>query len=134
MIAGDLSTRQYAGNAVHMIFSLIFKKYPVIQGINTPEFKNQDIGKIAEIHERIHSNPGLIDAFCAENPFNFNQEELDIIKSWKNFVKNEDNRAEYWDEIKQLLGKNPLLFKIYYQEIGKSNSRKVKKRLSEKKK
>jgi len=228
-------------------WSLLFyvnKKHPVIQGINTPDFKNQDIGKIAEIHEIIHSNPGLIDAFCAENPFNFNQEELDIIQSWKNFVKgrffivthlknytvflkedelraygvlglideieditpsylpslvgtvllpfkgkiihfglfqfcnihfgrgikrdiqaeyqkakskfgimlsldtpisekkesdeellrfyvkNEDNRAEYWDEIKQLLGKNPLLFKIYYQEIGKSNSRKVKKRLS----
>src|SRR5574341_240302 len=70
-------------------WSLLFyvnKKHPVIQGINTPDFKNQDFSKIAEIHEKIHSNPGLIDAFCAENPFNFNQEELDIIKSWKNFV------------------------------------------------
>src|SRR5574341_1596690 len=70
--------------------SLLFyvnKKHPVIHGINTQDFKNQDFSKIAEIHEKIHSNPGLIDAFCAENPFNFNQEELDIIKSWKNFVK-----------------------------------------------
>jgi len=229
-------------------WSLLFyvnKKYPVIQGINTPDFKNQDLSKIAEIHEKIHSNTGLIDAFCAENPFNFNQDELDIIKSWKNFVKgrffivthlknytvllkedepraygvlglideieditppylpslvgtvllpfkgkiihyglfqfynihfgsgikkdihaeyqkakskfgiilsldtlimenkgsdeellrfyvkNESNRAEYWDEIQQLLRKNPLLLNIYYQEIGKSNSRKIKKRLSE---
>ncbi len=229
-------------------WSLLFyvnKKYTVIQGINTPDFKNQDFNKIAEIHEKIFSNPELIDTFCAENPFNFDQEELDIIKNWKNFVKsrffivthlknytvflkedepkaygvlglideieditapylpslvgtvllpfkgkiihyglfhfhdihfgsgikkdiqaeyqkakskfgiilsldtpisekkesdeellrfyvkNEANRAEYWDEIKQLLGKNPLLLNIYYQEIGKSNSRKVKKRLSE---
>lgn len=229
-------------------WSLLFyvnKKYTVIQGINTPDFKNQDFSKIAEIHEKIFSKPELIDSFIVENPFNFNQEELEIIKSWKNFVKgrffivthlknytiflkedepraygvlglideiedltapylpslvgtvllpfkgkiihyglfhfydihfgsgikkdiqteyqkakskfgiilsldtpisekkesdeellrfyvrSEANRAEYWDEIKQLLGKNPLLFKIYYQDIGKSNSRKVKKRLSQ---
>jgi hypothetical protein len=229
-------------------WSLLFyvnKKYPVIQGINTPDFKNQDFSKIAEIHEKIFANTELIDSFITENPFNFNQEELDIIKSWKNFVKgkffvvthlknhtiflkedepkafgvlglideieditppylpsfvgtvllpfkgkiihyglfqfynihfgggikkdihaeyqkakskfgiilsldtpimenkgsdeellrfyvkSESNRAEYWDEIQQLLRKNPLLLNIYYQEIGKSNSRKIKKRLSE---
>lgn len=33
------------------------------------------------------SNPELIDSFISENPFNFNQEELEIIESWKNFVK-----------------------------------------------
>jgi len=229
-------------------WSLLFyvnKKYAVIHGINTPDFKNQDFNKIAEIHEKFFSNPELIDTFCAENPFNFNQEELDIIKSWKNFVKSrffivthlknytvflkedepksygviglideieditppylpsligtvllpfkgkiihyglfqfynihfgsgikkdiqaeyqkakskfgiilsldtpimenkgsdeellrfyvksEANRVEYSDEIQQILKKNPLLLNIYYQEIGKSNSRRIKKRLSE---
>ena len=229
-------------------WSLLFyvnTKYPVIQEINTLDFKNQDLSKIAEIHEKIHSNTGMIDAFCAENLFNFNQDELDIIKSWKNYVKgrffivthlknhsiflkddeqkaygviglideieditppyvpslvgtvllpfkgkiihyglfqfhnirfgsgikkdmqakyqtaksrfgiilsldtpicenkgsdeellrfyakSEANRAQFWDEIRQLLRKNPLLHNIYYQEIGKSNSRRVKKRLSE---
>lgn len=229
-------------------WSLLFyvnKKYPVINGINTPDFKNQDLNKVLEIHKKIFANIELIDSFVAENPFNFNQDELDIIKSWKNFVKgrffivtylknhsiflkddeqkaygviglideieditppyvpslvgtvllpfkgkiihyglfqfhnilfgsgiqknikvnyqtakskfgiilsldtpisetkgsdeellrfyakSEANRAQFWDEIRQLLGKNPLFYKIYYQEIGKSNSRRVKKRLSE---
>ncbi len=229
-------------------WSLLFyvnKKYPVIHRINTPDFKNQDLNKVLEIHEKIFANTELIDSFVAENPFNFNQDELDIIKSWKNFVKgrffivthlknhsiflkddeqkaygviglideieditppyepslvgtvllpfkgkiihyglfqfhnirfgsgikkdiqakyqtakskfgiiqsldtlisetkgsdeellrfyarSEANRAQFWDEISQLLRKNPLLYNIYYQEIGKSNSRRVKKRLSE---
>lgn len=229
-------------------WSLLFyvnKKYPVINGIDTPDFKNQDLNKVLEIHEKIFANTELIDSFVAENPFNFNQDELDIIKSWKNFVKgrffivthlknhniflkddeqkafgviglsdeieditppyepslvgtvllpfkgkiihyglfqfhnilfgsgikknikvnyqtakskfgiilsldtpisetkgsdeellrfyarSESNRAQFWDEIRQLLRKNPLFYKIYYQEIGKSNTRRVKKRLSE---
>ncbi|MBU4077808.1 MAG: hypothetical protein KKI06_14090 [Euryarchaeota archaeon] len=229
-------------------WSLLFyvnKKYPVINGIDTPDFKNQDLNKVLEIHEKIFANTELIDSFVAENPFNFNQYELDIIKSWKNFVKgrfyivthlknhsiflkddeqkaygviglideieditppyepslvgtvllpfkgkiihyglfqfhnilfgsgikknikvnyqtakskfgiilsldtpisetkgsdeellrfyarSEANRAQFWDEIRQLLRKNPLFYKIYYQEIGKSNTRRVKKRLSE---
>ncbi|MCZ7396892.1 MAG: hypothetical protein O8C59_00015 [Candidatus Methanoperedens sp.] len=229
-------------------WSLLFyvnKKYPIINGINTPDFKNQDLNKVLEIHEKIFANTELIDSFVAENPFNFNQDELDIIKSWKNFVKgrffivthlknhsiflkedeqkaygviglideieditppyvpslvgtvllpfkgkiihyglfqfhnirfgsgikkdiqvkyqtakskfgiilsldtpisetkgsdeellrfyakSEANRAQFWGEIRQLLGKNPLFYNIYYQEIGKSNSRRVKKRLSE---
>lgn len=229
-------------------WSLLFyvnKKYPVIKEINTPDFKNQDLNKVLEIHEKIFANTGLIDEFCAENLFNFNQDELDIIKSWKNFVKgrfyivthlknysiflqvdeqkafgviglideieditppyvpslvgtvilpfkgkiihyglfqfydisfgsgikkdikakyqtaksrfgiilsldtpisetegsdekllrfyskSEANRSLFWDEIRQLLRKNPRFYKIYYQEIGKSNSRRVKKRLAE---
>lgn len=229
-------------------WSLLFyvnKKYPVINGINTPDFKNQDLNKVFEIHEKIFANTELIDSFVAENPFNFIQDELDIIKSWKNFVKgrffivshlknhsifltddeqkaygviglideieditppylpslvstvllpfkskiihyglfqlhdirfgsgikkdiqakyqiakskfgiilsldtpiseakgsdeellrfyarSEANRVQFWDEISQLLRENPLLNNIYYQEIGKSNSRRVKKRLSE---
>ena len=229
-------------------WSLLFyvnKKYPVINGINTPDFKDQDLNKVLEIHEKIFANTELIDSFVAENPFNFIQDELDIIKSWKNFVKgrffivshlknhsifltddeqkaygviglideiediaspylpslistvllpfkskiihyglfqfhdirfgsgikkdiqvkyqiakskfgiilsldtpiseikgsdeellrfyakSEANRAQFWDEIRQLLRENPLLYNIYYQEIGKSNSRRVKKRLSE---
>ena len=229
-------------------WSLLFyvnKKYPVINGINSPDFKNQDLNKVFEIHEKIFANTELIDSFVAENPFNFIQDELDIIKSWKNFVKgrffivshlknhsifltddgqkaygviglideiediappylpslistvllpfkskiihyglfqfhdirfgsgikkdiqakyqiakskfgiilsldtpisetkgsyeellrfyarSEANRVQFWDEISQLLRENPLLNNIYYQEIGKSNSRRVKKRLSE---
>lgn len=229
-------------------WSLLFyvnKKYPIMEGIEAPDFKNKDLKKIGELHNKRFSNPELIDSFISENPFNFNQEELEIIESWKNFVKgdfyivthlknysvllkqdepkaygvvglideiediigpylpflvgtvllpfkgkiihyglfqshnirfgsgikkgiqaeyqaakskfgiilsldapisekkesdeellrfyarSEANRSQFWDEIRQLLRKNPLFYNIYYQEIGKSNSRRVKKRLSE---
>ena len=229
-------------------WSLLFyvnKKYPIMEGIEAPDFKNKDLKKIGELHNKRFSNPELIDSFISENPFNFNQEELEIIESWKNFIKgdffivthlknysvllkqdepkaygvvglideiedivgpylpllvgtvllpfkgkiihyglfqshnirfgsgikksiqaeyqtakskfgiilsldapisekkesdeellrfyskSEANRSQFWDEIRQLLRENPRFYKIYYQEIGKSNSRRVKKRLSE---
>ncbi|TRZ89489.1 MAG: hypothetical protein D4R88_05405 [Methanosarcinales archaeon] len=229
-------------------WSLLFyvnKKYPVIDGINTPDFKNQDLNKVLEIHNKIFADTELIDSFVAENPFSFNQDELDIIRSWKKFIrgrffivtnlknytvflkedeqkaygvvglidkieditppyipsligtvllpfkgkiihyglfqfynisfgsgikkdiqakyqtakskfgiilsldtpisetegsdeellrfysKSEANRSQFWDEIRQLLRENPRFYQIYYQEIGKSNSRRVKKRLAE---
>lgn len=229
-------------------WSLLFyvnKKYPIMEGIEAPDFKNKDLNKIGELHNKRFSNPELIDSFISENPFNFNQEELEIIESWKNFIKgdffivthlknysvllkqdepkaygvvglideiedivgpylpllvgtvllpfkgkiihyglfqshnirfgsgikkgiqaeyqtakskfgiilsldapisekkesdeellrfyskSEANRSQFWDEIRQLLRENPRFYNIYYQEIGKSNSRRVKKRLSE---
>lgn len=40
-----------------------------------------------ELYEKLFSNLELIDSFATENPFNFNREELDIVKSFKNYVK-----------------------------------------------
>lgn len=229
-------------------WSLLFytnQKYPVIHGLNSPNFKGYDLNKVAKLHEKLYSHPEIIDSFISENPFGFNQEELNIIQSWKNFVndefiivthlkeytiflgsdkelkaygvlglydkledifpylpimietillpfkgkiiydgvfssyninfgggikksihadyqkaksifgiitsleqpitkkeeseeellkfylKSKDNRREYNDEINKILRKNPLLLKLYYQELGKSNTREVRKRLSE---
>jgi hypothetical protein len=230
-------------------WSLMFyanQKYQIFKGLNTPDFKDKEPEKIRELHYKLYSHPELIDSFIAENPFKFNQEELNIIKSWKNsvkdrffivshlknytvilkpekepkvygvlglydeiadimpsylpaitetvllpfkgkitycgflysynmqfgagmrqtiqadyqkaksrfgiilsldtpisekkesdeellrfYVKNEANRAEYCDEIIQLLEKNPSLMKVYYQELGRSNQRKITKRFSE---
>ncbi len=222
------------------------QKYQIFKGLNTPDFKDKEPQKITEIHDRLYSDPELIDSFVAENPSKFNQEELTIIKGWKNsikdrffivahlknytvflkpekepkvygvlglydeivdimhpclpaiaetvllpfkgkitycgflhsynmqfgpgmrqtiqadyqkaksrfgvicsldtpisekkesyeellrfYVKNENNRIEYHDEITQLLEKNPSLMKVYYQEFARSNQRKVTKRFSE---
>jgi hypothetical protein len=40
-----------------------------------------------ELYGKLFSNLELIDSSAAENPFNFNHEELGIIKSWKNCVE-----------------------------------------------
>ena len=73
-------------------WSLLFytnQKYPVLQGLNSPDFKNRDMSQISKLHEKFYSHPEIIDSFISENPFNFNQEELNIIKTWKNFIKGE---------------------------------------------
>ncbi len=221
------------------------RKYYIIPGLNVPDFRGQKMEHIGKLHEKLYSNPQLIASFVAENPQKFNEEELGIIKGWKNFVKdgfvvmshldeysvflktdkdpkasgvlglydeievftpflpmfvettllpfrgkivycgvisphnvymgpgirkgfqvdyeraksrygiilsldtpaserkeadeevlrtyvkNEDRRAEYCEEIDKLLKKNPSLWKVYHQEIGRSNSRKAAKRFSE---
>jgi hypothetical protein len=40
-----------------------------------------------KIRDQVYEVPELIDDFITENPFNFAAEELAIIRSWKNFVK-----------------------------------------------
>ncbi len=73
-----------------LIWSLLFytnQKYPVIKGLKEPNLKHEKPDDVFNIHEKLFSHPELIDSFAAENPFNFSQEELDIIKSWKKFVK-----------------------------------------------
>ncbi len=44
---------------------------------------------------------------------------------------NEIYRETYWEEIDELLAKKPSLENVYHREIGKSNTRKISKRLSE---
>lgn len=223
------------------------RKYYVIPTLNAPDFRGQKPETVWKLHEKLFSNPGTIDAFVAENPQKFNEEELAIIRSWKNnfvkgpffivshqkeysvfldsgeepraygvlglydeiedvtspdlpthvdtvllpfkgkiiycgivssynvyfgggprrgitadyqqaksrfgvilsleapicekkeadeellrfYVKNENNRMEYPHEIDRILEKNPSLWKVYHQEIGRSNSRKAAKRFSE---
>ena len=222
------------------------QKYRVIKGLDSPDFRGEDANKIMKLHKKLFSHPEIIDSFVFENPFNFTDKELEIVKSWKNYVegeffiishlknytiflssedepkaygvlglmseiedvvrphlpllcwtvllpfkgrivycgfinskniyfgggmkrsikrefqkakskfgiitsldspvfqkesadeellrfylRSEKRRYEYWDEIVELLDKNPSLMKVYHLEIGKSNARKIKKRLSE---
>ena len=71
-------------------WSLLFyvnQKYRVIEGLNEPNLRQENPQKVMELYGKLFSNLGLIDSFATENPFNFNHEELDIIKSWKKYVK-----------------------------------------------
>lgn len=225
-------------------WSLLFyvnKKYNIISGLNSPSLKGQPMENVHELHEKLYEHPEMIESFVSENPFGFNDEELAIIKCWKNFMKdkfyivthlkegsiflneqraylvlslydefedifphlpfmvkttllpfkgriiyngvfqtyniffgsgirrsvhadyqkaksrfgvissleqpvserkeseedllkfyakNEQNRFEYADEIDKITKKNPSFTKTYFQEVGKSNARKINKHLS----
>jgi hypothetical protein len=230
-------------------WSLLFyvnQKYSVIKDLKEPILKDENPRKVVELNEILYSNTEHIDSFVLENPFNFDNEELDIIKGWKKHLKGKflivahlkkysvfmtpdkesivygvlglydeiedivplfipsyvntillpfkgqiiyngfimsyniniagnmkrgiqdeyqqakrkfgiitsldapiqekedsdeelikfytksiSNRETYWEEIDELLAKKPSLENVYHREIGKSNARKISKRLSE---
>ena len=62
-------------------------KYRVIEGLSEPYLKDEKLEDVNELNNILFNNPELIDSFIAENPFNLDTEELDIIKSWKNYIK-----------------------------------------------
>ena len=53
------------------------------------DFMELPIEEKIKIREILYNHPKLIDSFVRENPFNFSQEELEIVKSGKNFIKDE---------------------------------------------
>ncbi|MCJ7624963.1 MAG: hypothetical protein MUO76_15790 [Anaerolineaceae bacterium] len=63
------------------------QKYPVIKELKEPTLKNRPPAEIVGLYDKLFSHPELIDSFVDENPLSFIQEELEIIKSWKNFIK-----------------------------------------------
>ncbi len=51
------------------------------------EFTELPIEEKNKVREVLYKHPKLIDSFVRRNPFNFSQDELDIVRSWKNFLK-----------------------------------------------
>ena len=62
-------------------------KYQIIEGLSEPYLKDEKLEDVNDLNNILFNNPELIDSFIAENPFNFDSEELDIIKSWNNYIK-----------------------------------------------
>jgi len=72
----------------HPLLCYVNKKFKIVKGINSPEdFKRFSIKEINKLRDRLYKQPKLIDSFIIENPSNFSSNELEIISSWKNFVK-----------------------------------------------
>ena len=64
------------------------KKFKIIKGIDSPEdFKKFSIEEINKFRDRLYKYPELINSFVAENPLNFSTNELEMLNSWKEFVK-----------------------------------------------
>ncbi len=69
------------------LLSYVNNKYRVIGGPIESILMRENPQKVMELYEKLFSNLELLDSFAAENPSNFNREELDIVRSWKNYVK-----------------------------------------------
>ncbi len=72
----------------NLMFHLNEKK-KIIPNLDYPNFKNQPMEKIGKLDGLLFSNPEHIDLFIAENPANLTENELLIVKGWKNYIKDE---------------------------------------------
>jgi hypothetical protein len=62
----------------------------IIQDVATvEEFRELPVEDITKVREALYGQPKLIDLFVKENPFKFLREELEIVRSWKDFIKDE---------------------------------------------
>lgn len=69
------------------LLSYVNNKYRVAGGSIEPGLMHENPQEVWELYGKLFSNLELIDSFAAENPFNFSHEELDIVRSWKKYVK-----------------------------------------------
>lgn len=58
-------------------------------------------------------------------------ETQDDVEMLKFYLKNENNREYYWEDIQELVRKSRGLLTLYHQEMGKVHARRFKKKLRE---
>jgi len=66
------------------------KRYKIIENLTDLNFREQDMELVAKLDQKVFSNPEIINSFVSENPFlEITKEEMEIVKSWMNFIKGE---------------------------------------------
>lgn len=63
--------------------------------------------------------------FTPSEPKNADEEML------KHYLKSEENREMHWDDIQDILDRDPSLVATYHQEMGKTHARKLRRRLKD---
>jgi len=72
----------------HSLLIYVNNKYKLLENLHHPkDLLRKDLEDIEKIKEKLYSDPSQIDSFVQENPENFSEEELEIISSWRHFVK-----------------------------------------------
>ncbi len=60
----------------------------VIEGATTAdEFARLPLKEKSLIRDALYDHPELIDSFVEENPRNFSEDELEVVRSWKEFIR-----------------------------------------------
>lgn len=63
-------------------------KLSILENLQTPEdIRRIPLDEKVRLREALWKNADLIDAFTAENPFHFSDEEIEIVRGWKHFVQ-----------------------------------------------
>jgi len=104
-----------------IIYDSIFSPYPITFGGGIHRSFN-------DVYQEAKSRFGIITSL----PFSIEkvQEQSDAAKL-KFYLRSIRNRETYWEEIDELINKDPDLLTLYHQEMGKIHARTYGKRLRE---
>ena len=73
---------------LHNLMVYVNHRHKILKGLDQiDDVKKFSLDELVKVREKLFENPQLIDAFVEKNPPDFNQEELNIVKSWKYFKK-----------------------------------------------
>ena len=74
----------------HSLIIYFSKRKIILNGLNElADIKKFPIEEIFKIRNQLYNEPKYIELFASENPMNFSSDELDIIKSWRYFIKDQ---------------------------------------------
>ncbi len=91
----------------HSLLIYTNRKFKITDSINSPEdLMELSLEEINKLRDKLYKQTVLIDSFISENPLNFLTNELEIISSWKNFVKSTFYIFRYLKNYTIFLGTN----------------------------
>jgi hypothetical protein len=89
------------------------RKKEVIPGIHSvQDFKKLPEERRFQVREALYESPELIDAYVAENPDEFDNEKLDIIKQWKDFIDDDFYIERYLKNYAIFIGANGKVYAV----------------------
>jgi len=103
-----------------IIYDGIFQPYSIIFGKNYRK-------RINQAYQGAKFNSGIIESL----PFDGKTERKDDRERLKFYLKNEQNRIAYEEEIKTLIRKDPHLLPVFHQEMSKIHARRTGRILRE---
>lgn len=72
----------------HSLLIYVNNKHKILENLHHPrDLFRKDLEDIEKLKEKLYSDPSQIDSFVLENPEHFSGEELEIVSSWRHFVK-----------------------------------------------
>ncbi|VVB69486.1 Uncharacterised protein [uncultured archaeon] len=84
-------TDKEAKHFYRLFNSLLFyanNKHKIFEGLKVPsDLLKSDPYNLQDLKDKLYATHDLIDSFVKDNPDKFSPEDLNIVSSWKNFVK-----------------------------------------------
>ncbi len=98
---------------MNAIQSFVNKKYQVMPEIDSlPEYLELTTDEKRKVRDKLYEKIEIIDDFVRENPYNLPQQELNIVKGWKNYVSGSFYIERYLKKYTVLLSEDSKVYGV----------------------